>query len=43
MDSDKIKEYYNKEIEKNRLDLDYFKLEGIIATSPHIIGIARKI
>src|SRR5258708_19023503 len=29
MDQDKIKEYYNVEIEKNRLDLDYFKLEGI--------------
>lgn len=29
MDSDKIREYYNKGIEKERLDLDYFKLEGI--------------
>ena len=29
MDQKKIKEYYNNEIEKNRLDLDYFKLEGI--------------
>src|SRR5438045_9078903 len=29
MDQDKIKEYYSTEIEKNRLDLDYFKLEGI--------------
>ena len=29
MDQDKINEYYGNEIEKNRLDLDYFKLEGI--------------
>ena len=29
MDQDKINEYYSNEIEKNRLDLDYFKLEGI--------------
>lgn len=29
MDSDKIKQYYSSEIEKNRLELDFFMLEGI--------------
>jgi ubiquinone/menaquinone biosynthesis C-methylase UbiE len=29
MERDKIKDYYNNEIESNRLNLDYFKLEGI--------------
>ncbi|MFI5237774.1 MAG: class I SAM-dependent methyltransferase [Ignavibacteriales bacterium] len=29
MDSNKIKQYYNAEIEKNRLELDFFMLEGI--------------
>jgi ubiquinone/menaquinone biosynthesis C-methylase UbiE len=29
MDTDKIKAYYSSEIEKNRLDTNYFKLEGI--------------
>lgn len=29
MDQEKIIAYYNKGIEKNRLNLDYFKLEGI--------------
>jgi ubiquinone/menaquinone biosynthesis C-methylase UbiE len=29
MDTDKIKTYYSSEIEKNRLDLNHFKLEGI--------------
>lgn len=29
MDEDKILAYYDREIEKNRLDLEYFKLEGI--------------
>jgi ubiquinone/menaquinone biosynthesis C-methylase UbiE len=29
MDNNRIKEYYNTEIEKNRLGLDHFKLEGI--------------
>lgn len=36
MDRDKIKEYYHTEIEKNRLDLDYFKLEGV--RTKEIIG-----
>ena len=29
MDQGKIKEYYNSGIERNRLDVDYSKLEGI--------------
>jgi 2-polyprenyl-3-methyl-5-hydroxy-6-metoxy-1,4-benzoquinol methylase len=29
MDEDRIREYYNKGIEKNRLNLNYFRLEGI--------------
>jgi len=29
MDSNKIKQYYDAEIEKNRLELDFCMLEGI--------------
>ena len=36
MERDRIREYYNSEIEKNRLNHDYFKLEGI--RTKEIIG-----
>jgi 2-polyprenyl-3-methyl-5-hydroxy-6-metoxy-1,4-benzoquinol methylase len=29
MDQDEVKRYYDQEIEKSRLELDHFKLEGI--------------
>ena len=36
MEVDKIKKYYSNEIEKNRLDLEIFKLEAI--RTKEIIG-----